>query len=221
MKIHLSTSAFGLALLLSACSGNSTVSQDAQTQSNSSAGVRISVGGNLSSQENVLLGSSSSSDVGIDGYQVQANRLFVSKYAGMEPSAATSQDMQNGSTNGFVSYDTNGNVISTTSASVNGSVDANARYDENGNPINRNGTSTNGTSNSSNGTSTNGSSRTSSGNPSTYSYISGCDYSFLQRLGLEGQCGSPGWTFPGLVGGECPVTACILNVDGETPFGPL
>jgi hypothetical protein len=37
-------------------------------------------------------------------------------------------------------------------------------------------------------------------------------------------CGKRGWTFPGLIGGHIPLTACILkfrNNAGSSPFGPL
>lgn len=37
-------------------------------------------------------------------------------------------------------------------------------------------------------------------------------------------CGRRGWTFPGLIGGHVPLTACILKYRdnrGSSPFGPL
>jgi hypothetical protein len=144
--------------------------------------------------------------------------MFVSKYAGMQPSE-TNQNAQNGSAAGTVTYDANGKLISTngTSAhgSVNGSTNVNERYDANGNPINRNGLIANGSSSSRRVNQTQ--------NNSAYSYIAGCDYSVLGSLGMSATCGDHGYLFPGLIGGHCPVSACMFNVDqgGKTPFGPL
>lgn len=218
MQRSVSTSVLVFALALSACSGNSTVSENSASHSISSSGVRIEVVGAEHSSQNVLAGgSSSATDVGIAGYQVQANQMFVSKYSGMQPSFSA-QNMQNGSINGSVSYDANGNVISTNGSlngSFNGSANANARYDANGNPINRNGVFANGSSSSRRANQTQ--------NNSAYSYIAGCDYSVLGSLGMSATCGDNGYLFPGLIGGQCPVSACMFNVDqgGKTPFGPL
>ncbi len=193
--------------------------------------------------ENVLVGSSSSADdVGISGYQVEANKLFRSKFEGMERQQSQNANQnahqmngyQDGSFNansnsvyGQFTYDSNGQLIngsnSNGSTNMNGKGSYNGSVSGNGNMNGNVNGSTNGSSNTSgnfnnafNNTSTN------TGNRSTYSYITSCNgESFLQRLGLEGQCGGVGWTFPGLVDGNCPVTACIINVDGDTPFGPL
>ena len=39
------------------------------------------------------------------------------------------------------------------------------------------------------------------------------DKSLLNKLVAQNMmtCGSPGWTFPGLIWGDCPITACILR----------
>lgn len=207
MMRSISLSALVLALFLSACSGGSTTQQVSLEQSSSSVGVRIAVV-QETDERNVLLGESSvSSELGIAGYQVQANRMFQSRYAGQSPASSAHGGSLNGSVQGNSSYDANGNAIDTSGS-----------FDANGNSINTSG-KTSGNSQAS----VSSSNRARSGNPSAYSYISGCDDSFLQRLGLEGQCGGTGWVFPGLVGGECPVTACMLNVDRteDDPFGPL
>lgn len=34
-------------------------------------------------------------------------------------------------------------------------------------------------------------------------------------------CGSPGWTFPGLIWGDCPITACILKTRPNTFGGSM
>lgn len=59
--------------------------------------------------------------------------------------------------------------------------------------------------------------------PSRRVSFSGCEPTLLERLGLRGQCGKVGWEFPGLVGGDCPVTSCIIDVEAPegSPFGPL
>lgn len=48
---------------------------------------------------------------------------------------------------------------------------------------------------------------------------------FLETFPREQMtCGKRGWTFPGLIGGRTPLTACILryrNNTGKSPFGPL
>lgn len=247
MKSTFTTSALFLALFLSACSSNSSVDSQ-QAQSSSSAGVRVSVVGLDVGDHNVLAGSTSSADdVSISGYQVEANKLFRSKYEGMERQQyqdANQHSYQNGgqmngydnsynygstssSVYGQFTYDANGNLINGSNTSGNGSYNGSMNGSVSGNGS-MNGSvngSLNGSNNSGNASgnfnnafnNSNG-----SGNRSTYSYITSCSgQSFLQRLGLEGQCGSPGWTFPGLVDGNCPVTACILNVNGDTPFGPL
>lgn len=208
MTRSLSLSALVLALFLSACSGSTTTQQVSLEQSSSSAGVQIAVVQDAMGERNILVGESSSSSVlGIAGYQVQANQMFQSRYAGQSPTSSAHGGSINGSVQGSMSYDANGNVINTS-----------GNFDANGNSINASG-NTSGNSQAS----VSSSNRARSGNPSAYSYISGCDYSFLQRLGLEGQCGGTGWVFPGLVGGECPVTACMLSVERteDSPFGPL
>ena len=233
-RLTLSFALFGT-LLLSACSGNSTVSVNSQTQSSSSKGVQVSVLSGQGQVQNVLAGSSSSSDLGISGYQVQSNKIFVTKFAGQSPSASSdssgqsSGNQQNGSANGSLYYDANGNVIGANGSSTNGSVryDANGHmlssngsimYDANGNAIMR--STTNGSTNTSSRSS---SSRSNQDTASAYSYVAGCDYSLLGSLGLSATCGDHGFLFPGLVGGQCPVSACMFNVDqgGKTPFGPL
>lgn len=126
--------------------------------------------------------------------QNRVNTMFASKYARLEPISSSSVGQVRIGQSGF-----------TNNGSLNGSVKSG--------PWNVNGSVT--------GQGIGGSSILPSNNPSAYSYISGCDQSFLQRLGLRGQCGSPGWEFPGLIGGHCPVTVCILDIEAETQFGPL
>jgi hypothetical protein len=213
----------------------------------------------LGEYENILAGSSSSSDLAVAGYQVEANRMFRTKYSGMQPNQ--NNGSTNGSANGYsngssntVQFDQYGNIIngsSTTNGSYNsnggsqGSYNSNGSYNANGSMnggvnINGNGNGSNNGQvmydangniisggNNGNGTSGNSSSRSSSstntGNRSAYSYVAGCDYSVLGSLGMSATCGDNGYLFPGLVGGQCPVSACMFNVDqgGDTPFGPL
>lgn len=127
--------------------------------------------------------------------QNRVNAMFESKYASLEHASSSSAGQVSTGQSGF-----------SNNGSLNGSVNGNGSWNDNGSVT---------------GQRIGGSSILPSENPSAYSYISGCDQSFLQRLGLRGQCGSPGWEFPGLIGGQCPVTACILDIEGETPFGPL
>lgn len=57
----------------------------------------------------------------------------------------------------------------------------------------------------------------------TYSFHSGCQNKHLlsQLFGNDQMtCGSPGWTFPGLIWGECPITACILKTQPGAFGGP-
>jgi hypothetical protein len=48
---------------------------------------------------------------------------------------------------------------------------------------------------------------------------------FLEMFPREQMdCGKRGWAFPSLIGGNTPLTACILkyrNNAGRSPFGPL
>ncbi len=44
----------------------------------------------------------------------------------------------------------------------------------------------------------------------------------LSMLFDQGQmaCGNPGWTFPGLIWGDCPITACMLRMQQPAFGGP-
>ncbi len=130
MKQVISPLALFLALLLSACTGSSTVSQNTDVQSSSSAGVQIEVVHDEIDDRNVLVGeSSSSSELGIAGYQVQANQMFQSRYAGQSPTSSNNGGASfNGNVQGTISYDANGNVINTSGNSgLNGNASGNAQ----------------------------------------------------------------------------------------------
>ncbi|MBI5156138.1 hypothetical protein HZA45_02570 [Candidatus Peregrinibacteria bacterium] len=56
-----------------------------------------------------------------------------------------------------------------------------------------------------------------------YVFHSGCQNKHLlsQLFGNDQMtCGSPGWVFPGLIWGECPITACILKTKPGGLGGP-
>ena len=57
----------------------------------------------------------------------------------------------------------------------------------------------------------------------TYPFHTGCQNKHLlsQLFGNDQMtCGSTGWTFPGLIWGECPMTACILKTQPGSFGGP-